>query len=146
MSRRAAILLQRGSVPADRQADICGPYCLEERLKIASIVPAYAPEQAARLVRDGLVDTIVVAFEGRGLAELVVEIADAGGQTIAVHPQPRVLNPPSRIGAPARWITQLVRRCHKTGMEARQIAALLDEDTTDITSVLLRLGFDTTHR
>lgn len=140
MSRRVAILLQRG-VPADRQRNICGPYCEDERYKVASIVPAYAAEQAARLVRDGLVDAIVVAFEGRGLTELVAQVADAGGQVIAVHPKPRVLNPPSRLGAPVRWIAQMVERWHRKGMEARQIAALLDEDTTDVTAVLLRLGY-----
>lgn len=145
MSRRAAILLQRG-VPADRQADIWGPYCLQERYSVASIVPYWAPEQAAQLVRDRLVDTIVVAFEGRGLADLVEQVGAAGGRMVAVHPTPRVLTSATSMGAPKRWVSRLVERCFRGGMETRQIARLLDDDTTNITAVLLKLGIDPTRR
>lgn len=145
MRRRAAILIQRGGAAPDRQADICGPYCLENHYS-ATIVPYWAPEQALQLVRDGLVDIVVVAYENRALTELVGEIAEAGGQTIAVHPEPRVLEPPPRRLAPTRWVTQMVARWHHKGMKARQIADLLGEDTTEVQAVLLRIGIDPTRK
>jgi hypothetical protein len=136
---RAAILLQRASIAVDRQADICFQYCLGERWAIQTIVPQHAPEQAAQLVRDGHVQVVVVAFEGRNLADVVAQVADAGGRVMAVHPEPRELTP-NRRGLLGGRVSELILRWYRKGRTASQIAELVDADTTDITSVLVQFG------
>lgn len=142
MHQRAAILIQRASAGSERQADICAPYCLEHRIAIQTIVPHWAIDQAAQLVRDRLVDVVVVAFEGRGLTEMIAAVADAGGKVIAIHPKPRELAPPRRHFGAVRLVSELIGRLYRKGRTVREIAELVDSDTTDIRSALARLGLD----
>jgi hypothetical protein len=141
MPERAAILIQRATASPERQADVCIPYCVAERLAVQTIVPSWAAGQAVQLVRDGFVGVVVVAFEGPGLAESVARICDAGGRVVAVHPTPRELAPPRRRG-PTRWASELVARWYRKGRTVPEIAELLEEDTAEIRSALLRLGVE----
>ena len=139
---KAAIYIQRGE-PADKQAKACLEYVRIQRLPMESIVPYYAMDQAVRMVRDRIVNTIIVAFESRAVRQLASEIDEYRGQVIFVHPTPRVIRVPRASTLPD--MDEMILRWWDAGRTPHEIAQDLGGETTDVRAVLRRGGRYTSH-
>jgi hypothetical protein len=138
MGTRAAIQIQRG-VDEQKQWLACMAYIDRERWSMLQLVPAHAPDEAVRLVRDDRIDVIVTAFDSEAAQAIAADIAGLG-RVVYVHPAPTVIEPPpSTVGFP-RELVRLVLRWARRGVKVEEIADRLDEDTGLIRRVIRRGG------
>jgi len=128
----AIILIQHGSVPADRQTTSCLKYCLQRGYHLEAIGGYAHGDQVLRMAEQGRVTVAVVAYGGVTLA---AELESTRARVEAVHPQPHVVRPRSLLATAA----ELIKRLAGKGKTPKQIAALLEESTADVTDVLRRV-------
>lgn len=133
----AAIYVQRGA-PAGKQTTACLQYARTERVPMISIVPYYAMDQAVQMVRDRIVNVIIVGFDSRVARQLAMELDEYGGQVIFVHPTPTTIHPPRSSSLPD--MDALILRWFDAGRTAHEIAQDIGSETTDVRAVLRRGG------
>jgi hypothetical protein len=126
---RAAICIHLGgSATEEQQERLATAYCDRHGIEPTSLV--YHPGDALKLIRAGLVDTIVVAYlpaERVGLAE---EVTAAGGELREARQRHRV----------PRDLVKVFVRLFDRGLTVAEIAALTDETTGEIRAALLDRG------
>lgn len=128
---RAAILLQRGA-PAERQMHICLQHAIEVGYLAPLLIRIGATDDLMHLVRDGLVDVVVAAFDSKLVTWLAGELRRRVRVEV-VRPTPHVVTPPHRA---MRTAAELIRRLRERGQTTKEIAVLLDESTGDIRRAL----------
>jgi hypothetical protein len=133
----AAIYIQRGA-PAGKQTTACLQYARTEHLPMISIVPYYALDEAVRMVKDRIVNVIIVAFDSRVARQLAVATEEFGGQVVFVHPTPGTIHPPRPSTLPD--MDALILRWWDAGRTAHEIAQDIGGETTDVAAVLRRGG------
>jgi hypothetical protein len=128
----AILLLQLGNVAVERQVEVCLAYIWDCGYRLAGwIQPTGETGDAARMIRRGEADVVVVAYGGE---EYAAEIVAAGGRLEAVHPAPHVVEPPvSRLDLAA--VLSMLRA---TGRSAREIAEFIGESTAEVRRLLRR--------
>lgn len=138
MGMRAAIFIQRG-VDVRRQFIACQAHVDTERWSMLQLVPAHAPHEAVQLVRDGIVDVVVTAYDSEAARAIAADVAGVG-QVVYVHPRPTVIDPPPVTTGFPRELVRLVLRWARRGVKVEEIADRLDEDTGVIRQVIRRGG------
>lgn len=133
----AAIFVQRG-VPAEKQRVACIDYALSQHWSVLAIVPHWHPEDIVRLAQDGRIRHVVAAFDSRAVQQLAADVEGAA-EVIVVHPEPRLIEPPKHA---AGSIGELVIRWFQKGRTVKEIAGLVDGDTTDVRAILRKYGVD----
>lgn len=136
MPNRAAIFVQRGGPAPDRQIAACLHYCAAEQYPMLAIVPPGRPGDAVQLVRDGRVQVIVTGYDSKAVQQLAADLDDLGRVEV-IHPQPRVIEPPRhKLGT----LGDLILRWWRRGKTVKEIAADIDEPTTDVREILRKYG------
>jgi len=133
----AVIFVQRGA-PREKQRSACARYVLAQGWSVVAIVPHWHPDDAVQLARSGRVEEVVAAFDSRAVQQLVEDLAGAA-EVIVVHPEPRVIEPPKHVAAS---IGELIIRLFRKGRTVKEIAGLVDGDTTDVRAILRKYGED----
>lgn len=124
---KAAICIHVGSTAtADQQEKLATEYCARSGIEPTTLV--YHPADALKLVRDGLVDTIVVAYLPADRAGLAEEVADAGGELREARESRRL----------PQGLAKVFVRMFDRGMSVAEIAAMTDETTGEVRAALLR--------
>ena len=136
---RAVIYIQHSpaSPPAERQLEVCLTYCESAGYELDAIIPGDLGDAAA-LVESGRVDVVITGHDSRAAHELAARIVGAG-RVEAVHPEPRVIEPP-RSGITKYG--ELIHRWFRRGRSVQQIAEDIDGDTTDVRAILRKYGVD----
>lgn len=132
----AVIWIQRGLTAETKQEAACHEYLTTSGHRLAAIVTAKhgtARDVVATVTR-GEADLVVVAYGGRGIAAAVIA---AGGQVIAVHPTPHIVEPPVPPPLP-RSSGGLLAGLRARGKTIEEIARFLDSPTGDIRRMLRR--------
>lgn len=137
MGDAAAIYIQRGP-SAGQQTKACWAYAEREHLPMRTIIPYYAMEQAVRMVKDRIVNVIIVAFDSKGVRQLAVALEEFGGQVIFVHPAPTTIHPPRHSSLPD--MDGLILRWWDAGRTAHEIARDVGAETTDVAAILRKGG------
>jgi hypothetical protein len=132
------IFLQRG-ISERKQEQACLAFCDEQRWRLEHVVPWFAPRDAVKLVRAGLVEVVLAAFASPEVRRLAGDIGDAA-RVVVVHPRPAVVEPPAR-SVPAS-LAELVVRWFRRGRTPREIAFDLESSTRDVRDILRRSGED----
>lgn len=127
---RAAICIHLGSTATeDQQERLATEYCVRHGIEPTTLV--HHPTDALKLIRDGLVDTIVVAYLPADRAGLAEEVTAAGGELREARA--------SRQRVP-RALTKVLVRLFDKGLSVAEIAAITDETTGEIRAELYRHG------
>jgi hypothetical protein len=137
MGTKAAIFIQRGA-PEAKQQRVCLAYVDEMRWSMLDLVPHWAPEAAVALVRRGVVDVIVTAFDSKAAHLLAAEIAPIG-RVVYVHPEPTEIQPPAHRPL---TIVDLILRWRRRGRSVEEIAQEIDGEATDVRAILRKAGED----
>jgi hypothetical protein len=140
VGRKVAILIQRGALNS-QQEQACLDYLAVEHWSMESLVPYWAVDDAVALVRSGVVDRIVAAFDSPMLRQLAADIG-AAGRVVFVHPAPTTIEPVQRSLPDS--IVDLIRRWRRRGKSIKEIAADVEGDTGDIRAILRDLGEEPT--
>lgn len=136
MPNRAAIFVQRGGPSRDRQIEVCRQYCAEAEYSMYAIVRPERPDDAVRLVRHHGVAVVVAGYDSKAVQQLAADI-DTVGRVEVVHPTPRVIEPPKhKLGS----LGDLIVRWFRRGKPVKEIAAEIDENTTDVREILRKYG------
>lgn len=126
---RAAICIHLGGTATREQQEILATaYCERHGIEPTSLV--HHPADALKLIRAGLVDTIVVAYLPADRVGLSEEVTAAGGQLVQAR---------ERRSLPAE-IIKVILRLFDRGMTVAEISALTDESTGEIRATLLERG------
>lgn len=126
---RAAICIHVGSTATpEQQKKLATEYCDQHGIEPTSLV--HRPSDALKLIRDGLVDTIVVAYLPADRAGLAEEVAAAGGELREARERRRV----------PQDLVKLFVRLFDRGMSVAEIAGITEENTGEIRAQLLRHG------
>lgn len=126
---KAAICIHLGSTAsAAQQEKLATAYCERHGIEPTSLV--HHPADALKLIRAGLVDTIVVAYLPSDRVGLAEEVRSAGGEIREARQGHR---------AP-RDLVKIFVRLFDHGMTVAEIAALTDETTGEIRAALLERG------
>lgn len=136
MGTNSAIFIQRGT-PAAKQVDACLAYTEGEHWGMRHYVPHWAADDAVRLVRDGVVDVIVAAFDSKQLRDLAADVG-AAGRVMFIHPSPTVIEPPPPRLLPG--VRALIVRWWRGGRSVQRIAADVEQETGEIRNVLREAG------
>lgn len=131
---RAAVIVQRGHVPTDKQLHACISHISSQGYIMASYCTS--AEDAICAVTGGHADLVVVAYGGERVAR---GLAAHGARVEAVHPTPHIVEPPPPPESrprPVEWIV----RWFRGGRSVSEIAELLDSPTGDIRAELQRAG------
>lgn len=127
---RAAICIHVGSTAtAEQQEKLAAEYCERHGIEPTSLV--FSPADAIKLIRDQLVDTIIVAYTPADRAGLAEEVLAAGGELREARP--------GRRGVPVELVKIFVKLFDR-GMSIAEIAALTDAPTGEIRAALFRKG------
>ncbi|WP_433078818.1 hypothetical protein ACQP1P_38445 [Dactylosporangium sp. CA-052675] len=125
----AAICIHLGSTAtAEQQEKLAAEYCVQQGIVPTSLV--YHPADALRLVRDGLVGTVVVAYLPDDRAGLAEEVTIAGGVLQEARQRRRI----------PQDLAKVFIRMFDKGMTVAEIAALTDAPSGDIRAELFRRG------
>lgn len=103
-----------------------------------SIVPYFAMQQAVTMVKDRIVNMIVVAYDSKAARQLAIAVAEFGGHVVFVHPVPTTIHPPHVSTLPD--MEGLIFRWFDAGRTEHEIAQDLQSETTDVRAVLRRGG------
>jgi hypothetical protein len=95
-----------------------------------SIVPYYAIDEAVQMVKDRIVNVIIVGFDSRVARQLAVATDEFGGQVVYVHPTPTTIHPPRPSSLPD--MDALILRWWDAGRTAHEIAQDIGGETTDV--------------
>lgn len=133
---RAIIWIQPGPTAAAKQEQGCHDYVMEAGLVLAGIVPARtgSSRDVVAMVARGEAEIVVVAYGGRDVA---ADVIAAGGQVLAVHPTPHIVEPPVPAALP-RSSGTLLARLRASGKTIEEIARFLDSPADDIRRILRR--------
>jgi hypothetical protein len=127
---RAAICIHLGSTATEaKQEKLATAYCERHGIEPTSLV--HHPADALNLMRDGIVDTIIVAYLPADRVGLAEEVAAAGGELREARAQ--------RHSVPAA-VGKVILRLFDGGLTVAEIAALTDESTGEIRATLLERG------
>jgi hypothetical protein len=137
MGTKAAIFIQRGA-PEEKQQRVCLAYVEEMRWSMLDLIPHWAPEDAVTLVRRGVVDVIVTAFDSKAAHLMAAEIAPTG-RVVYVHPEPTEIHSPAHR---PRTIVDLILRWRRRGRTVEEIAEEIDGETKDVRDILRKAGED----
>jgi hypothetical protein len=128
-AKRAAICIHLGSTATrEQQEKLATEYCERARHR-ADHAGVHIPSDALKLIREGLVDTVVVAYLPADRVGLAEEVAAAGGVLREARERRRV--------RPAELVKLFVRLFDR-GMSVAEIAGLTDETTGEIRAELLK--------
>jgi hypothetical protein len=131
MPNRAIIYIQPGSVPADRQSEVCLSYCNARGLLGVAIVQPYGAADAVWLVTAGRAGHIVAAYAARYRPGDIRDLAAAAGVRVEYARPPHV----------RREVGELIARVYRnSGRDVSVTARLLGEPTGNIAATLQRLG------
>jgi hypothetical protein len=133
----AAIFTQRGA-PVEKQRAACIDYALGQHWSVLAIVPYWHPDDAVTLAKSGRIDHVVAAFDSKAVQQLAAAI-DGDAQVVVVHPEPRVIDPPKHA---LISIGELILRWFRNGKTVKEIAEVIDGDTTDVRALLRKYGED----
>ncbi len=126
---RAAICIHLGSTATKEQQErFVAEYCERHHIEPTSLV--HHPSDALKLIKDGIVDTVIVAYLPADRAGLAEEVRAAGGELREARERRR---------APHDLVKIFVRLFDR-GLSVAEIAALTDETTGEIRAELLRKG------
>lgn len=126
---RAAICIHLGSTASqEHQERLATQYCVQHHIEPTTLV--YHPADALKLVKDGLVDTVVCAFVPAERAGLADEVTAAGGRLMEARERPR-----ARLE-----VGNLFARLFDKGLSVAEIAELTEEQTGEIRAELLKRG------
>jgi len=127
---RAAICIHLASTAStDQQEKLATAYCERHGIEPTSLV--HHPADALKLIRAGIVDTIIVAYLPADRADLAEEVSAAGGELREARKQ--------RRSVPAELV-KVILRLFDRGLTVAEIAALTDESTGEIRAALLERG------
>jgi hypothetical protein len=129
-AKRAAVCIHLGSTATrDQQERLATEYC--ERHGIEPTTLVFHPGDALKLIREGLVDTVVVAYLPADRVGLAEEVTAAGGVLREARER--------RRHAPAELVKVFIRLFDR-GMSVAEISALTDETTGEIRAELFKRG------
>lgn len=127
--QRAAILIHTSSTATQEQQErLATEYCASHGIEPHTLV--FHPTDAFKLLRDGLVDTIVVAYLPADRVDLAEEVTAAGGVLREARQRRRV---PQDLG-------RMFARLFDRGMTVAEIAAIADSPTGEVRAELWRRG------
>lgn len=126
---KAAICVHLGStVTREQQENLATAYCASHDIEPTSLV--YHPCDALKLIRDGLVDTIVVAYLPADRADLAEAVTAAGGVLREARERRRA---PQDIG-------KIITRMFDRGLTVAEIVDLTGSPSGEIRAELLLRG------
>jgi hypothetical protein len=139
VSNRAAIFVQRGGPPADRQIDACLQFCIASEYTVLALIRHGEPEAAVALAREHRVSVIVTGYDSKAVRQLAADI-DGNGRVEVIHPEPRVIPPPKhKLDGP---IGELIVRWFRRGKTVQEIAKDVESDTHEVRALIRRYGGD----
>lgn len=127
-SRAAVFVHLGGSATREQQEALATQYCVRHHLVPTTMV--FHPFDALKLVKDGLVDTIVCAYLPSDRASLAAEVEAVGGHLLQARERPRQ----------QLEIGKVFARLFDKGLTVAEIADITDMDTGEIRAELLRRG------
>lgn len=124
---RAAICVHLGSTAsAEQQEKLAAEYC--ERHGIVPTTLVHHPCDALKLIRAGIVETVIVAYLPADRTGLAEEVTAAGGHLREARERKR--------SVPAELVKVFVRLFDR-GLSVTEISAITDESTAEIRAMLL---------
>jgi hypothetical protein len=128
---RSAIYVHIGALASrEQQQRYAQEYC--DNVGYTPTTLVFHPDDALKLVRDGLVDVIVCAYLPYDRQDLADLVEKAGGRLEAARAGSRV----------EQEVGKLIARLFRRGMTVAEIADVTDRDTQEIRRELHRHGLD----
>lgn len=133
-----AVLLERpGSVNWERQYEVCRTYVEKRGYEVQAKVDNDA--DAVALVRSGLADVVVAAFDTSDDAQLIADIQAVGGRLeYCLAPRQRRRRQ-AILAGPGHSTDELVVNAYDRGVPVEQIHAVLGTSLEKIRRIVARL-------